>query len=164
MSKIKLITDLIFSNFNDSEVFSTATLHELAVKNGIISESDSNSVNNTLFALKKDTRLKKVARGMYQVIYSNDDFNESESTEKLFELLIDKLKSYKKMNPIDANKNDMIKAALEVDKYRKYISVFQDLLNNKTAKTWFSPLWYNVVDNRTYTVNHEYPVMTFVKS
>lgn len=133
MSKVKEIEKMIFLNFNEGEVFTTVNLHELAVKNGIISESDTNAVNNAMYALKNDIRIKKIARGKYQIVCRSNDFDESESTEELFEMLIDRLKGYKKMNPINANKNDMIKATLEVDKYRKYIREFQDLLGNKTV-------------------------------
>lgn len=131
MSLVEKIENLIFMNFKEGDVFTNTAVQDIAVRNGIIPESNSTAVNNALYGLKNDIRLKKVGRGQYQIVCRNDAFDEGDTTEKLFEQLIGRLKSYKKMNPIDDSKDDMMKASMEVEKYRKYMRELQKIMNNK---------------------------------
>lgn len=130
MSKVHEIEEIIFSNFREGDVFTTTSLQKLAVEKGIITEDNNTAVSNTLFNLKNDIRLKRIGRGQYQVTYRNVDFDESDSTEKLFEQLISRLKNYKLLNPVNADRNTMLKATEEVVKYRKYIRTLQNILDN----------------------------------
>lgn len=131
MSKVQKIEEIIFLNFKEGDIFTTTTLQRLAVENGIITEDDNTAVGNTLFNLKNDIRLKRIGRGQYQVTYRNGDFDEGDSTEKMFEQLISRLKNYKLLNPVNTDRNTMLKASEEVVKYRKYIRTLQNILDNK---------------------------------
>ena len=131
MSKIQKIEEIIFLNFKEGDVFTTTTLQRLAVENGIITEDNNTAVGNTLFNLKNDIRLKRIGRGQYQVTYRNSDFDEGDSTETMFEQLISRLKNYKLLNPVNTDRNTMLKASEEVDKYRKYIRTLQHILDSK---------------------------------
>lgn len=35
------------------------------------------------------------------------------------------------MNPINVDKDTMVKASIEVDKYRKYLKILQNLMDSK---------------------------------
>lgn len=101
------------------------------MQNGIIKENNDTAVANMLFSLKNDIRIRRIERGRYQITYKNLDFSENESIEKLFEKLISRLKRYKEMNPINVDKDTMVKASIEVDKYRKYLKILQNLMDSK---------------------------------
>ena len=131
MSRVQKIEEIIFLNYKEGDIFTTTDIKKLAVQNGIINENDDNAVSNTLFGLKNDIRIRRIGRGRYQITYKNLGFDEDESTEKLFEQLISRLKRYKEMNPINVDKDTMVKASVEVDKYRKYLRTLQKLMENK---------------------------------
>ena len=131
MSKVHEIEKIIFANFKEGDVITIDSLQRLAVKNGIITEDNNTAVNNTLFNLKNDVRLKRIGRGKYQVTCRKVDFDEGDSTERLFEQLISRLKKYQLLNPVNTDKNTMVKASEEVVKYRKYIRILQNILDNK---------------------------------
>lgn len=130
MSKIQEIEKIIFSNFKEGDIFSTTSLQKLAVEKGIITETNNTAVNNTLFNLKNDSRLKRLGRGQYQVTFRNGGFDEGDSTEKMFEKLVGRLKNYKLLNPVNTDRNTMLKASEEVAIYRKYIRMLQNILDN----------------------------------
>ncbi|MCI5944657.1 MAG: hypothetical protein MRZ41_08195 [Eubacterium sp.] len=130
MSKVQKIEEILFLNFKEGDVFTTTTLQRLAVENGIITEDNNTAVGNTLFNLKNDIRLKRIGRGQYQVTYKNSDMDEGDSTETMFEQLISRLKNYKLLNPVNTDRNTMLKASEEVDKYRKYIRTLQHILES----------------------------------
>lgn len=130
MSKIQEIEKIIFSNFKEGDIFSTTSLQKLAVEKGIINETNNTAVNNTLFNLKNDSRLKRLGRGQYQVTFRNGGFDEGDSTEKMFEKLVGRLKNYKLLNPVNTDRNTMLKASEEVAIYRKYIRMLQNILDN----------------------------------
>lgn len=131
MSQVKKISNIIFSNYKEGDVFTTGDIQRLAIEKGIIAENNDTAVNNTLFCLKNDIRIKRIGRGQYRMNCVSGDFDEEESTERLFEQLISRLKTYKAMNPISVDKNTMLNASEEVGKYRKYIKTLQKLLENK---------------------------------
>ena len=128
MSQVQEIEEMIFSNFKEGDIVTTTIIQRLAVQNGIISEDNNTAVNNTFFSLRNDIRLKKIERGRYQITCENLNYDDGESTERLFEQLISRLKKYKTMNP---DKVTVLKAAEEVDKYRKYIKILQNFMDNK---------------------------------
>lgn len=130
MSKIQKIEEIIFTNFKEGDIFTITSLQELAVKKGIIAADNNTAVNNTLFSLKNDIRLKRLGRGQYQLTYRNSGFDESNSTEKMFEILICRLKNYKLLNPVNTDRDTMLKASEEVAKYRKYIKTLQKILDD----------------------------------
>lgn len=130
MSKIQEIEEIIFAKFKEGDIFTITSLQKLAVEKGIIAEDNNTAVNNTLFHLKNDIRLKRLGRGQYQVTYRNSGFDEGDSTEKMFEILIGRLKNYKLLNPVNTDKDTMLKASEEVEKYRKYIRTLQKILDN----------------------------------
>ncbi len=130
MSQVEKIGKMIFSKYEEGDVFTTKDVHRLAVENGIIGEKNNTAVSNTLFQLKKDIRVKSVGRGVYELNCVNSCLEEGESTEKLFEQLIRKLKVYKAMNPVNVDKETMVKASEEVDKYRKNVQILQTLLES----------------------------------
>lgn len=130
MSLIQEIEKIIFLNYREGDIFTTTDIQKLAVQNGIIKENNDTAVANTLFSLKNDIRIRRIGRGRYQITYKNLDFSENESIEKLFEKLISRLKRYKEMNPINVDKDTMVKASIEVDKYRKYLKILQNLMDS----------------------------------
>lgn len=130
MSQIQEIEKIIFLNYREGDIFTTTDIQKLAVQNGIIKENNDTAVANTLFSLKNDIRIRRIERGRYQITYKNLDFSENESIEKLFEKLISRLKKYKEMNPINVDKDTMVKASIEVDKYRKYLKILQNLMDS----------------------------------
>lgn len=131
MSQVQKIEEMIFSNFKEGDIVTTTIIQRLAVQNGIISEDNNTAVNNTFFSLRNDIRLKKIERGRYQITCENLNYDDGESTERLFEQLISRLKKYKTMNPVNDDKVTVLKAAEEVDKYRKYIKILQNFMDNK---------------------------------
>ena len=128
---MKIIINMIFLKYKEGDVFTTTDIHRLAVENGIIGEKNGTAVGNTLFYLKNDIRIKRIGRGRYKMNCVNSYLDEGELTEKLFEQLISRLKIYKVMNPVSVDKETMLRASEEVDKYRKNIKILQGLLQNK---------------------------------
>ena len=131
MSIVQKLEKVIFLTYKEGDSFTTSELQKLAVEKGIIDENNDTAVRNTLFSLRNDIRLRRIERGCYQIAYNNRECDESESTEKLFELLISRIKRYKAMNPVNDDKESMLKASEEVDKYRKYMKSLQNLLEYK---------------------------------
>lgn len=130
MSKIQEIEKLIFENFKEGDTFTTSSLQKLAVERGIIAEDNNTAVNNALFSLKNDIRLKRLERGQYQLTCRNGELDEGDSTTKMFEILIGRLKNYKLLNPVNTDRDTMLKASEEVIKYRKYIKILQKNMDN----------------------------------
>lgn len=131
MSQVEKISNMIFLKYKEGDIFTKTDIQRLAVENAIIEEKNNTAVSNTLFYLRNDIRIKRLERGKYKMNCVNRYLEEGESTEKLFEQLISRLKIYKAMNPVSVDKETMLKASEEVDKYRKNMKILQMLLESK---------------------------------